>query len=65
MIMAESTPLECLKNKTKSSQCGYFKAKVLTGHKVEGVNETIQEYLDVTQYTKTECKTVTKQEKMN
>ena len=46
MIMAESTPLENLENKTKSSQCGYFKAKVLTDHKLDGVNETIQEYLD-------------------
>lgn len=46
MVMAESTPLENLDNKTKSSQCGYFKAKVLTDHKVDGVNKTIQEYLD-------------------
>ena len=46
MVMAESTPLEDLKNGNKSSQCGYFKAKVLTDHKVEGVNKTVQEHLD-------------------
>jgi len=46
MVMAESTPLESLENKTKSNQCGYFKAKVLTDHKADGVNKTIQEYLD-------------------
>ena len=46
MVMAESTPLEDIDTTTKSSQCGYFKAKVLTNHKVEGVNETVQEYLD-------------------
>ena len=46
MIMAESTPLENVENGTKSSQCGYFKAKVLTDHKVDGVNKTVQEHLD-------------------
>jgi len=46
MVMAESTPLENIENGNKSSQCGYFKAKVLTDHKVEGVNKTVQEHLD-------------------
>jgi len=46
MVMAESTPLENLENGNKSNQCGYFKAKVLTNHKVEGVNKTVQEHLD-------------------
>ncbi len=46
MIMIESTPLENIENDTKSSQCGYFKAKVLTDHKLDGVNKTVQEHLD-------------------
>jgi len=46
MVMAESTPLENLESGNKSNQCGYFKAKVLTNHKVEGVNKTVQEHLD-------------------
>lgn len=46
MIMAEITLLENIENGTKSSQCGYFKAKVLTDHKVDGVNKTVQEHLD-------------------
>ncbi len=46
VIMAESTLLENIETNTKSSQCGYFKAKVLTDHKVEGVNKTVQEHLE-------------------
>jgi transposase-like protein len=46
MIMAESTVLEDVESQTKSNQCGYFKAKVLSNHKVEGVNKTVQEHLD-------------------
>jgi len=46
MKMAEITPLENIENGTKSSQCGYFKAEVLTDHKVDGVNKTVQEHLD-------------------
>ncbi len=46
MIMAESTALENLKTEKKGRQCRYFKAKVLENYKAEGVNETIQEFLD-------------------
>lgn len=46
MIMAESTPLEDPKTNKKDRQCRYFKAKVLTGHKADGVNDTIKESLD-------------------
>lgn len=46
MIMAESTPLEDPKTKKKDRQCRYFKAKVLTDHKAEGVNDTVKESLD-------------------
>lgn len=46
MIMAESTPLEYVETGMKSRHCGYFKAKVLTDHKVEGVNEVVQESID-------------------
>ncbi len=46
MIMAESTPLEDLKTQKKDRQCRYFKAKVLTDHKANGVNDTIVESLD-------------------
>ncbi len=45
-IMAESTPLENIKTGEKSSQCRYFKAKVLRDHTADGINETIQESLD-------------------
>lgn len=46
MIMAESTALEDFKTNKKDRQCRYFKAKVLTDHKADGVNETIKESLD-------------------
>jgi len=42
-IMAESTPLEDIETGKKSSQCRYFKAKVLTDHTAEQINKTIQE----------------------
>ena len=46
MIMAESTPLEDPKTQKKDRQCRYFKAKVLTDHKADGVNQVIGESLD-------------------
>lgn len=45
-IMAESTPLEDPETGEKSSQCRYFKAKVLTGHTADQINETVKESLD-------------------
>lgn len=45
-IMAESTVLEDVENGKKSSQCRYFKAKVLTDHTAEQINQTIQESID-------------------
>ncbi|WP_370632479.1 hypothetical protein [Flavobacterium sp. CHNK8] len=41
--MAESTILEAIETGKKSNQCRYFKAKVLTNHTSEQVNETIKE----------------------
>lgn len=46
MIMAESTPLADPKTNKKDRQCRYFKAKVLTDHKADGVNDTVKESLD-------------------
>jgi hypothetical protein len=40
--MAESTVLEDIETGKKSNQCRYFKAKVLTDHTSELINETIQ-----------------------
>jgi hypothetical protein len=45
-IMAESTPLEDIETGEKSSHCRYFKAKVLTSHKKEEINELIFNSLD-------------------
>jgi transposase-like protein len=45
-IMAESTPLEDIETGEKSSHCRYFKAKVLSDHSKEEINETIKESLD-------------------
>lgn len=45
-IMAESTVLENPETGNKSSQCRYFKAKVLSNHKAVGINQTIQESID-------------------
>lgn len=42
-IMAESTVLKDIETGKKSNQCRYFKAKVLTDHKSELINETISE----------------------
>ena len=42
-IMAESTVLEDIETGEKLNHCRYFKAKVLTDHKSEQINQTIQE----------------------
>lgn len=42
-ITAESTPLEDIETGKKSNHCRYFKAKVLTDHCADQINETIQE----------------------
>ena len=44
--MAESTVLEDVDSGNKSTQCRYFKAKVLTDHTAEQINQTIQESID-------------------
>lgn len=45
-VMAESTPLESLETGVKSSQCRYFKMKVLYDHKAETINDTIKESIE-------------------
>jgi len=45
-VMAESTPLEDPETGQQSRQCRYFKAKVLTNHQAEQINQTVQESLD-------------------
>lgn len=45
-VMAESTQLEDIESGKKTSQCRYFKAKVLDNHKAEGINETLKESFD-------------------
>jgi len=42
-VMAESTPLEDIETGKKSSQCRYFKMKVLYDHKSETINDTLEE----------------------
>ncbi len=42
MIMAESTVLEDDQSGKTERQCRYFKARVLSNHKAEGVNQTVQ-----------------------
>lgn len=46
MVMAESTLLEDPKTQKRDRQCRYFKAKVLEGHKAEGVNDAVKDSLD-------------------
>ena len=41
-VMVESTPLEDLESALKSSQCRYFKMKVLQDHKADGIRHTIE-----------------------
>jgi hypothetical protein len=43
MIMAESTILEDIETGKIERQAWYFKAKVLTDHKVEGTDQTLQQ----------------------
>lgn len=43
MIMAESTILEDIETGKIERQARYFKAKVLTDHKVEGTDQTLQQ----------------------
>jgi len=45
-IMAESTPLENIETGEVSNHCRYFKAKVLSNHKSDDINKTIQESID-------------------
>ena len=45
-IMAESVQLEDIETGKKSSQCRYFKAKVLQTHKSDEINELVEESLD-------------------
>ena len=45
-IMAESTPLEDIDTGKTDRQCRYFKAKVLTDHKAEQIDQTLQESID-------------------
>ena len=41
--MAESTPLENMRTGEKSSQCRYFKMKVLYDHKADTINDVVEE----------------------
>lgn len=45
-VMAESTPLEDLNTKKKSTQCRYFKMKVLGAKDADEINKTIRENID-------------------
>lgn len=45
-VMAESAQLENVDTGKKSSQCRYFKAKVLSSHNADQINETIKESFD-------------------
>ncbi len=46
MVMAESTVLEDVGTGKVGRQCRYFKAKVLTDHKMEGTDRTLQKAID-------------------
>jgi hypothetical protein len=45
-VMAESIPLEDLNTKDKSTQCRYFKMKVLGAKDADEINKTIRENID-------------------
>lgn len=45
-VMAESTPLEDIETGDKTSQCRYFKMKVLDNHKAQEINAIIKESFD-------------------
>ena len=47
-VMAESTPLEDVQTGDKTTQCRYFKMKVLSDHTANTINETIKESFDQT-----------------
>jgi len=42
-VMAESTQLEDVETGKKTSQCRYFKARVLESHHADEINETVRE----------------------
>jgi len=44
-VMAESTILEDVESGEKTSQCRYFKLKVLDDHKSEGINDMVEKSL--------------------
>jgi hypothetical protein len=44
-VMAESTQLEDVETGRKSSQCRFIKAKVLSSHIAEEINDIVQEVL--------------------
>lgn len=46
LVSAESTPLEDIKNGSKSNHVRYFKAKVLDTHQAEQVNEYVETSFD-------------------
>jgi hypothetical protein len=67
-VMAESTPLEDVKSKKRSTHCRYFKMKVIEKSNAESVNTTIEEsineksivlsdkatnYIDISRYVET------------
>lgn len=45
-VMAESTPLEDIETRTKSSQCRYFKMIVMGDHKAGGIDQVVEENFD-------------------
>lgn len=45
-VMAESTPLEDIETGIKSSQCKYFKMKVVGNHNANKINELVSENFD-------------------
>lgn len=45
-VMAESTQLEDVETGKKTSQCRYFKAKVLASHYADEINDTVRESFD-------------------
>ncbi len=45
-VMAESTQLEDVETGEKTSQCRYFKARVLESHHADEINDTVRESFD-------------------
>jgi len=56
-IMAESSQLEDIETGEKSSQCRYFKAKVLDTHLANEINETVKESFEETSIVLTDDST--------